>query len=67
MRAVAGVILLLTASCGSSKPSDAEIDLISDIAGPAAETAIEESDKIKNLEDRVDTLEDRLDRANIPD
>lgn len=65
MRGVLVALTVALAGCGSSAPSDEEIDRISDISGPAAEAAINGSEKINAIEERLDAVEGRLDRAQI--
>ena len=60
MRAVLVVLAAVALSgCGGGL-SGKERDQAADIASDVADLTIEESEKVKALEDRVDDLEDRL-------
>ncbi len=64
---VLSIALLFAVVACSDEPSDEQIDLISDVSGKAAEVAIEESEKIKDLESRIDDLEDRTEELENRD
>lgn len=53
------IALLFAAAACSNEPSDEQVDLISDVSGKSAEVAIEESEKIKDLEGRIEELEEK--------